>query len=129
MKILIVGAGDIGFELSKRLSQEKHDITIVESDPRKVRRASQQLDALMIDGHGTSFQTLQKAIRAEIDSGLLGNHPASKVSEGRDKKRKSLLGVSSSASGVVRMQKTVLVPDLVGSQGAHCSAQKEFGFE
>ncbi len=36
------------------------------------------------------------------------------VSDGRDKKRKCLFGVPSSASGVVRIQKTVQVPDLVG---------------
>ncbi|MFQ5510871.1 MAG: Trk system potassium transporter TrkA [Candidatus Krumholzibacteriia bacterium] len=61
MKILIIGAGDIGFQLSRRLSQEKHDIVVVESDPQKVRRASHQLDAMVIEGHGTSYQTLEKA--------------------------------------------------------------------
>ena len=39
MDILIIGAGDIGFQLGKRLSQEKHDITIIDSDPDKVKRA------------------------------------------------------------------------------------------
>jgi trk system potassium uptake protein TrkA len=67
MQILIVGAGDIGFQLSKRLSQEKHDITVIESDPQKVKRASQQLDAMLVEGRGTSYQTLQKANLPEID--------------------------------------------------------------
>lgn len=61
MQVLIVGAGDIGVQLGKRLSQEKHDITMIESDPRKVRRASEQLDALVIEGHGGSYNALKKA--------------------------------------------------------------------
>ena len=50
MKILIIGAGDIGFQLAKRLSQEKHDITMIEADPQKVKRASEQLDAIALRG-------------------------------------------------------------------------------
>ena len=34
MHILIVGAGDIGFQLAKRLAHEKHDITMIEADPQ-----------------------------------------------------------------------------------------------
>ena len=61
MKVMIVGAGDIGFQLAKQLSQEKRDITIVEKDPQKVRRASEQLDALVVEGQGNSIQVLKKA--------------------------------------------------------------------
>ena len=46
MKVLIIGAGDIGFQLAKQLSLDKHDITIIERDPQKVRRAREQLDAI-----------------------------------------------------------------------------------
>jgi len=61
MHILIIGAGDIGFQLARRLSQEKHDITMIEADPRKVKRASEQLDALVINGNGASYRMLQQA--------------------------------------------------------------------
>jgi trk system potassium uptake protein TrkA len=67
MNILILGAGDIGMQLSKRLSQEKHDITIVDTDPQKVKRASEQLDALVIEGHGCSCRVLQQANVKGID--------------------------------------------------------------
>lgn len=60
MKILIIGAGDVGFQLSKRLSAE-HDIILVENDPFKVKRASEQLDAFVIEGSGTSIRTLKDA--------------------------------------------------------------------
>ena len=67
MRILIIGAGDIGTQLAKRLSLEKNDITIVEEDPKKVKRANEQLDALVIEGHSTSYRTLQKADVSRMD--------------------------------------------------------------
>jgi trk system potassium uptake protein TrkA len=67
MHILIIGAGDIGFQLSKRLSQSRYDITMIERDPRIARRAREQLDAIVIEGDGASFRTLQKANLDEID--------------------------------------------------------------
>ena len=54
MRILIIGAGDIGFQLAKQLSQQNHDITMIEADPRKVTRASEQLDAFVISDNGAS---------------------------------------------------------------------------
>lgn len=67
MDILILGAGDIGFQLGKRLSLEKYNITMVERDPAKVKRASEQLDAIVIDGHGASHKTLVSAGVADKD--------------------------------------------------------------
>jgi trk system potassium uptake protein TrkA len=61
MRILIVGAGDIGVQLAKRLSVEKYDITMVENDPHKVKRANEQLDALIVEGHGASYHSLKQA--------------------------------------------------------------------
>lgn len=67
MQILILGAGDIGFQLGKRLSQEKYDITVIESDPPKVKRASEQLDAIVIPGHASSQKILVSAGVANAD--------------------------------------------------------------
>ena len=61
MNILIVGAGDIGFQLGKRLSREKHNIVMIESDLQKVTRANEQLDAFVIAGNGASYRVLQQA--------------------------------------------------------------------
>ena len=60
MKVLIVGAGDIGFHLTKQLSKD-HDITLIDHDPRKVKRASEQLDAFVLEGHGGSYKVLKEA--------------------------------------------------------------------
>ena len=36
MRIVIIGAGEVGFHDAKALSQEDHDITVVDIDPRLV---------------------------------------------------------------------------------------------
>lgn len=61
MRILIVGAGDIGFQLSKRLSQDKHDITVVERNPKRAKWADDQLDVLAVEGSGASYEVLSRA--------------------------------------------------------------------
>lgn len=75
MNVVIVGAGDIGFHLSKRLSTEKHNITLIDLDPDKVRHAKEQLDAFVVQGSGCSYNTLESAqVRsAEVFAALSNN--------------------------------------------------------
>lgn len=61
MHVLVLGAGDIGFRLAKRLSQDKHDITIVENAPAIVKRASEQLDAIVVEGSASSYKILEQS--------------------------------------------------------------------
>ena len=61
MRILIIGAGDIGFHLGKHLCAENHDVTMIDSDARKVHRVQEQLDAFVLEGSGSSFRQLQEA--------------------------------------------------------------------
>ena len=65
MRIVILGAGDVGFQLAKRLTREQHDITLVDPDPAKVRRASEQLDVMAVEGTGSSLRVLRQAGIAE----------------------------------------------------------------
>jgi len=67
MRILIIGAGDVGFQLGKRLSRDQHDITIIDENPDKVRRAAEQLDGLAIEGSGDSYQVLLQAGLKQTD--------------------------------------------------------------
>ncbi len=75
MNILIVGAGEIGFHLTRQLAAEKHNITIVESDPERAHFAEEQLDALVVRGSGSSFRILQKAgiAQTEVFAALTNN--------------------------------------------------------
>jgi len=67
MRVLILGAGDIGFQLSKRLTREKIDITIIESDPLRAQQARDQLDVLVVDGHAASSRALHAAGLKDFD--------------------------------------------------------------
>ena len=48
MKILIVGAGAVGFNLAKQLSKEGHDISVVEKDPNLVKLITEKLDVFVV---------------------------------------------------------------------------------
>ena len=61
MKALIVGAGEVGFHLAQRLSEESQDVIIVEADPERAEFASQQLDVLTVVGNGASIPVLEQA--------------------------------------------------------------------
>ena len=61
MNIIIIGAGDIGFNLAKMLSFEKHDISLIEKDHDNYTHAADTLDANVFHGSGTSFTLLEKA--------------------------------------------------------------------
>ena len=65
MKILIVGAGVVGFNLARELSKEGHDIAIVDKDSEKIRRIADSLDVLSIKGDACLPSVL---VRAGIES-------------------------------------------------------------
>jgi len=67
MNILIIGAGEVGFQLTKRLAAEKHNITILEINPEKANRAKEQLDAMVVVGSGSSYEDLKRAEIQETD--------------------------------------------------------------
>jgi trk system potassium uptake protein TrkA len=61
MRIVIIGVGEVGFHVAKALSQENFDITVVDIDPKKCRRASENLDVIVVEGNGASPKILIKA--------------------------------------------------------------------
>ncbi|MBW3533983.1 MAG: Trk system potassium transporter TrkA [Gemmatimonadetes bacterium] len=61
MKILIVGAGEVGFHLAQRLSLENQDVTIIEADPERAEFTAQQLDVMTVAGNGASLPVLDRA--------------------------------------------------------------------
>lgn len=67
MQILVLGAGDIGFRLAKRLSNDKHDLTIVDNSPPIVKRASEQLDAIVVQGSASSYRILEQCNLGQKD--------------------------------------------------------------
>ena len=67
MRIVIIGAGEVGFHVAKALSQDDHDITVIDIDPAKCKRASESLDVIVIEGNGASPRNLSEANVQEAD--------------------------------------------------------------
>jgi len=61
MKIVIIGAGEVGFFLAKRLSYEKHDLVIIDVDPEKCANAQEALDVFVVQGNASSQSVLKEA--------------------------------------------------------------------
>jgi trk system potassium uptake protein TrkA len=61
MKIIIAGAGDIGFHLAELLSVENQDITLIDMDKEVLNFAETHLDIFAIRGDASSVEILQQA--------------------------------------------------------------------
>ncbi|MGD9320074.1 MAG: Trk system potassium transporter TrkA [Desulfobacteraceae bacterium] len=59
MRIIIVGAGEVGFHIAQKLSEENQDVFLIDKDQEKVRRITENLDVQVILGSGTSPDTLR----------------------------------------------------------------------
>lgn len=67
MKIIIVGAGKVGFSLAEVLSSEKHDVTVIELDEERADIINEALDVKVISGNGASLKVLDEAEAREAD--------------------------------------------------------------
>jgi trk system potassium uptake protein len=61
MRILILGAGEVGLHLARQLSEEGHDVVVVEENRDRARAIEDSIDALVIHGNAASLSTLEKA--------------------------------------------------------------------
>ncbi|SFZ93707.1 trk system potassium uptake protein TrkA [Flaviramulus basaltis] len=61
MKIIIAGAGEVGFHLAKLLSYESQEITLIDIDKDSLAYADTHLDIKVIRGDATSIRILKDA--------------------------------------------------------------------
>ncbi len=61
MRVIILGAGEVGWFLTERLLAEHHDVVVVELDEGRARAISEQLDAQVVIGSGSSPSVLHDA--------------------------------------------------------------------
>jgi trk system potassium uptake protein len=61
MSIIIVGAGEIGLNVARRLSCEKKDVIIIEHDFEKIKKIQDSLDVQTVHASGSSLAALQQA--------------------------------------------------------------------
>ncbi len=58
MKIIIIGAGEIGYDLASVLSKEKHDVVVLDRDKDCLDKVRENLDVLCHEGNATSAKDL-----------------------------------------------------------------------
>jgi trk system potassium uptake protein TrkA len=67
MQFLIVGFGRVGMRTARTLQSEGHDLSIVELEPEKIRRAeSEGFD--VVEGDGADEDVLERAGVADVDA-------------------------------------------------------------
>lgn len=67
MKIIIIGAGQVGGTLAENLVGEKNEITIVDSDQQRLRVLQDRLDLQVVCGFGSHPDVLRKAGAEDAD--------------------------------------------------------------
>lgn len=67
MKIIVAGAGEVGTHLAKMLSNEAHDLVMIDVDFEMLRNSESHLDILTLTGSATSFTVLENAGVDEAD--------------------------------------------------------------
>jgi len=67
MKVIICGAGQVGWQIARHLSGERNDVTIVDNNPDLVRRATETLDVQGLPGFASYPDVLEKAGARDAD--------------------------------------------------------------
>lgn len=67
MKVIVCGAGQVGFNIARYLAQEDNDITVVDQSPELIRKISDTLDVKAITGFASHPEILARAGAADAD--------------------------------------------------------------
>ncbi|MEM7696490.1 MAG: Trk system potassium transporter TrkA [Pseudomonadota bacterium] len=67
MRIVICGAGQVGFGIAERLSTEGHDVSVIDVSPDLIANVRDQLDVRGVVGHGSHPDVLQAAGAEDAD--------------------------------------------------------------
>lgn len=67
MKIIIVGCGKVGYTLAGQLSEENHDVTVLDRQSEIINTVVNEFDVLGVTGNGTSYSSLLEAGIEETD--------------------------------------------------------------
>lgn len=67
MKVIIIGAGKVGYTLAMQLTLDGNDITIIDQNSKALAKVEDTLDVMPLKGNGISTSTLLEAGCNEID--------------------------------------------------------------
>ncbi|MEL6958490.1 MAG: Trk system potassium transporter TrkA [Pseudomonadota bacterium] len=74
MKVIICGAGQVGWQIARHLASERNDVTVVDNNPELVRRATDTLDVQGIAGFASYPDILEKAGAEDADMIIAATH-------------------------------------------------------
>lgn len=61
MKVVICGAGQVGYGIAERLAAEQNDVSIIDTSPRLIQAVTDTLDVRGFVGHGSHPDVLERA--------------------------------------------------------------------
>jgi len=61
MKIIIIGAGDVGFYIADKLCREGRQVVVIDTDNERLMSLEEHIDAQFINGDGSSPELLKRA--------------------------------------------------------------------
>lgn len=67
MRVIIVGAGEVGYQIAKFLSLEFINVVVIDKDRNKLKRIVEELDVAVIEGEGGDPRTLKEAEAERAD--------------------------------------------------------------
>ena len=72
MRVVVIGAGEVGFPVASRLASEGHDVTVVERDEDLAAKVEDELDVMVVRGNGARPQVLERAgVSPDVHTDLL----------------------------------------------------------
>lgn len=74
MKVIICGAGQVGWQIARHLSGERNDVTVVDQDPELIRRATDSLDVQGVAGFASYPDILERAGARDADMIIAATH-------------------------------------------------------
>ena len=74
MKVIICGAGQVGWQIARHLANEKNDVTVVDRNAELVRRATDTLDVQGIVGFASYPDVLARAGADDADMIIAATH-------------------------------------------------------
>lgn len=74
MRVIICGAGQVGWQIAKHLAREQNEVTVVDNNEDLVRRATDQLDVKGVCGFASFPNVLKKAGAQDADMIIAATH-------------------------------------------------------
>jgi trk system potassium uptake protein len=74
MKVIVCGAGQVGYTIAGYLAEEGNNVTLIDQDPERVAQISETLDVVGVVGHASHPDVLARAGAADAEMIVAATH-------------------------------------------------------